>query len=198
MNIDLASGDGYSYYANGNAAVLGTNWDDQKVRLYVSNVENLKGTQQADRLLGDAGRNILDGQSGNDLLQGNAGSDTYIFGRGAGQDYVYDYDSTTGNLDTIQFNGDVASDQLWFSRSGDDLMVQILGTADSVCIGNWYSGTTYQIETFQASDGKVLSSNKVDVLVQAMASFSPPAVGQITLSNNDRQALSPVMLASWQ
>jgi hypothetical protein len=38
----------------------------------------------------------------------------------------------------------------------------------------------------------------VQNLVQAMASFSPPAMGQTTLPQDYRDSLAPVLAANWQ
>jgi hypothetical protein len=38
---------------------------------------------------------------------------------------------------------------------------------------------------------------QVDLLVNAMAAFAPPAVGQTTLSATYQSALNPVIAASW-
>jgi hypothetical protein len=44
----------------------------------------------------------------------------------------------------------------------------------------------------------MLMQNKVDQLVEAMAQFTPPAVGETTLSAEYQKTLAPVIAASWQ
>ncbi|NLD51105.1 MAG: calcium-binding protein, partial [Clostridiaceae bacterium] len=61
----------------------------------------LYGEDGADQLYGGDGNDELNGGAGNDRLQGGYGNDTYIFNVGSGQDVIYDYDSTSGNVDTI-------------------------------------------------------------------------------------------------
>ncbi|WP_324256086.1 calcium-binding protein, partial [Niveibacterium sp. 24ML] len=46
-----------------------------------------------DFVSGNDGADTLDGGAGNDYLSGGAGADTYVFGKGSGQDTVYNYDS---------------------------------------------------------------------------------------------------------
>ena len=53
-------------------------------------IENLKGSDFADILAGDAGDNDLTGGAGNDTLKGASGDDSYVFGRGDGQDIIDD------------------------------------------------------------------------------------------------------------
>jgi len=45
---------------------------------------------------------MLEGGAGYDTMQGGAGNDAYIFGRGYGQDAVFDYDTTAGNIDKVR------------------------------------------------------------------------------------------------
>ncbi|MEX8195412.1 calcium-binding protein, partial [Comamonas guangdongensis] len=151
-----------------------------------------------DTLYGGLGNDTLDGGAGNDTLYGESGNDTYYFSRGFGVDTVYDYDTTTGNKDVAQFAADIASDQLWFRRNGINLEVSVIGSTDKMTISSWYSGTSYQIEQFRAGDGKNLSNTQVQVLVEAMASFSPPAAGQSVLSPDYKNSLDAVISASWK
>lgn len=74
-------------------------------------IENLRGSNYADKLYGDAGANKISGLSGVDTLAGRAGTDT-LYG-GAGADYFvfaknYDADRVadfTNNVDTLRFSG---------------------------------------------------------------------------------------------
>ncbi|WP_374467957.1 calcium-binding protein, partial [Ferrovibrio sp.] len=70
-------------------------------------------------------------------------------------------------------------------------------TTDVVTIDDWYVGATHQIEQFRTNDGKVLSNDNVDNLVNAMATFSAPAAGQTTLPAAYQGDLLPVIAANW-
>jgi len=61
-----------------------------------------------------------------------------------------------------------------------------------------YLGSQYHLEQFKTSDGKTWLSSKVKNLVNAMASFTPPAAGQTTLPQNYATALEPVITANWR
>lgn len=63
---------------------------------------------------------------------------------------------------------------------------------------SWYSGSAYHVEQFKTADNHTLLATKVEVLVQAMAAFSPPAAGQTTLPPAYQTALAPVIAANWQ
>ncbi|MFM0074597.1 DUF3060 domain-containing protein [Paraburkholderia sediminicola] len=90
-----------------------------------------------------------------------------------------------------------SSDQLWFSRSGNDLLVSVIGTSSQIDITGWYNGSSQAVQSFDAADGKVLTSNDVNALVSAMAAFSPPAAGSITLPESYQNQLQPVIAANW-
>jgi hypothetical protein len=153
------------------------------------------GTNGDDTLNGTTGADILIGGLGNDCLSDTCGgNDTYHFGRGCGQDTVYD---PIGFGDTAQFGAGIASDQLWFRHAGNNLEVSIIGASDKMTIQDWYSGSSYHLEQFKTSDNKVLLDTQVEALVQAMASFTPPASGQTTLPPNYQTTLAPVIAANW-
>ena len=107
-------------------------------------------------------------------------------------------DATAGNADVALFGSDIATDQLWFRQSGNNLEVSVIGTSDKFTLNNWYLGNQYHVEQFRTSDGRLLSDSNVQNLVQAMASFSPPPAGQTTLPANYQSSLSSVIAANWQ
>jgi hypothetical protein len=72
-----------------------------------------------------------------------------------------------------------------------------IGSTEGVSITNWYASSFQQIECFRSADGKVLLNANVDALVNAMAAFSPPSLGQTSLSDNYLSVLNPVIAASW-
>jgi Ca2+-binding RTX toxin-like protein len=158
----------------------------------------LIGNSQANKLSGGSGNDILDGRAGNDQLAGGTGNDTYLLGRGDGHDAIVEDDSTVGNFDIAAFGSGITADQLWFAKKGNDLQVTVIGTDDVFSISGWYKGASHHVEEFTTSDGKVLLDSQVQNLVNAMASFSPPAQGQTTLPSNYQNALGGVLAANWQ
>ncbi|NGZ05688.1 MAG: calcium-binding protein [Magnetococcales bacterium] len=149
------------------------------------------GNSLGNRMVGNRGSNVLNGRSGNDLLIGQAGNDQYVFARGDDRDTIKDWDSTQGNVDLLRFTN-VNQTNLWFSRRndedtyGDDLLIQVMGTTDSILIENWFQSATttrpirrdYQIERIQTADGMTLYNTDVERLVQAMATFGIPSATQ--------------------
>ena len=158
----------------------------------------LDGGEGNDSIWGNAGNDTLSGGLGNDYLSGDAGDDSYLFNLGDGNDTISDYDNTSGNIDTAFFGVGIAADQVWLQQVGNNLEVSIIGRNDKLVINNWYLGNSYHVERFRTSDGLTLRDDRVQNLVQAMASFSPPATGQTTLPSNYQSSLASVIAANWQ
>ena len=75
--------------------------------------------------------------------------------------------------------------------------MSIIGTADRFTLSNWYLGNQYHVEQFKTSDGKTLLDSQVQNLVDAMAGYAPPALGQTVLLVGVASALEPVFAANW-
>jgi len=131
-----------------------------------SGTDTISGLAGDDQIFGDAGNDTIEGGSGNDAVNGGAGNDVYLFGRGDGQDTLYDYDSTSGNVDTIQFGADITPDDIRVSASGRNLKLSIAGTTDSITIQNWYDSAATRIEQIQFLNGT--SWSVTDVLSRAV------------------------------
>ncbi|MNR04238.1 Bifunctional hemolysin/adenylate cyclase precursor [compost metagenome] len=157
-----------------------------------------KGNESGNILRGNVADNVLGGVAGNDTLQGGAGNDTYLFGRGDGIDRILENDATPGNSDLALFGEDISQEQLWFRRASNHLEVSIIGSSDKLMVQNWYLGEQYRVERFQIAEGNALLDSQVQNLVDAMASFAPPAAGQTLLSDSQRSALESVIAANWQ
>ena len=104
----------------------------------------LLGLGGDDSLYGYRGDDDLDGGAGNDFLAGGQGADRYI--RSAGLDVVSD----DGGVDTLAM-GAVTLSQLFFERSGYDLVVKIDGVA-AIRIDDQFTERG-QIETLTFSGG---------------------------------------------
>ncbi|WP_311223096.1 MULTISPECIES: calcium-binding protein [unclassified Acidovorax] len=185
VNLEGSSADDTLSGLTGNDHLYGRAGSDQ-----------LSGGQGDDRLFGGAGNDTLKGGEGRDDLYGGDGDDTYLFGRGDGQDTIFDHSDAAGS-DALSFGSEISADQLWFRRVGASLEVSIIGTSDASTITNWYDGAEYQLEQFRTSDGRTLASTQVEALVSAMASFAPLPAGQTTLTPEYRNELSNVIATNW-
>ena len=158
--------------------------------------QRLTGTDGADVIRTGSGDEHIDGGGGDDVLYGGEGDDTYEFsGRAFGRDRVSD----AGGEDTLEFSG-ASWDGLWFSRTGDDLLVELMGSESEVTVEGWWSGSapdsTRQVESIVAGD-HTLAASAVQRLVQAMAGMDAPASGQVSLTATQREQMSGA-LAAWQ
>ena len=145
--------------------------------------DTISGTDSNDTLYGLAGNDMLSGKNGNDtliggagndILDGGAGDDTYIFGRGYDQDTISDAQGeNTLHITQADY------DNLWFEREGNNLKVSILGTEDSMTVNSWYSNKDARLFQIQ-TDTKTIGTADIELLVQAMSSFSQPDTGAIS------------------
>ena len=156
-------------YATGNeAAVDGKAGDDTMYGGTGNDV--LYGGDGNDSISGGAGDDRLYGGDGNDTLLGGAGSDTYGFYRGAGNDIVTET-GISGDADTIRFNDIASKDELDVARDGDNLIISITDTGDTLTLTNWFTqdGTNnYKIEQFELSNGTILSAAEIEAMIQVL------------------------------
>jgi Ca2+-binding RTX toxin-like protein len=127
----------------------------------------INGGAGNDTLFGDNGNDILDGGIGNDSLLGGEGNDLYLFGRGSGQDTVYNRDTASGKVDVVQFAADIASTDVIISNTENNLVLSIKGTTDKLTINGYFQNdgaNTYRVEEIRFSDGTVWNVDTVKAL----------------------------------
>jgi VCBS repeat-containing protein len=137
--------------------------------------DTLEGNLGNDTLLGGAGDDVLRGGDGNDVHIGGAGNDAlrdgfgndvYVFKRGDGQDSLYDYDSTLGNIDTIRFDASISAADVEISRTTISLNLNIRGTNDGITVAHWFdSGDANKIERIEFADGTVWTPDYVAAML---------------------------------
>ncbi len=165
---DLLRGDGgrdYLYGEAGNDTLEGGADDDILYGGDGSDV--LRGDGGNDTLYGGEGSDIIIGGYGDDNLQGQGGNDIYRFSRGDGQDSVYDYDTTAGNKDVIELGAGISTSDVRITRSGDYMILNILGSTDKVTVSNYFyndGDSAYLVEEIRFADGTVWDLNKVKEL----------------------------------
>jgi Ca2+-binding RTX toxin-like protein len=116
-----------------------------------------------------AGRDIVFGGTDHDQYgySGSNGNDVFKFGRGYEQDTVTDYDATSGNLDTILLNDDVAPADVTIRRVDDNLVLSINGTDDTLTVNNWFADEsgTWQVEQIRFADGTLWNALDIKQMV---------------------------------
>jgi Ca2+-binding RTX toxin-like protein len=115
-------------------------------------VENLQTFGATSTATGNALNNILrggtvDGKAGDDTLSGIR----YIFGLGYGHDTITDINNSAAN-NVVQFLAGVSPDQIQWQRSGNDLLISINGTTDTLSIPSFYTVAFNQGDYFLSSN----------------------------------------------
>ncbi|MGY3448401.1 calcium-binding protein [Bradyrhizobium sp. USDA 4353] len=99
---------------------------------------------------------------GSHYLNGLAGNDTYVFGRGYGHQTI---DITSGGLlfpsdATLQFGDDVTVADLTWSKVGQDLVIKIAGSNDSLTVLNQFgvANQSSPVQRFSFADGTTIDA----------------------------------------
>lgn len=142
---------------------------------------------------GGDGNDTLFGGAGDDFMIGGEGDDVYQFARNGGTDVIQEFD---GRGSVVLADG-LAPEELWFFRDGADLELRIDGTSDVITITRWFMSENRQLQSFKTEDGFTLESSKVQMLVNAMATFDPPSGGALAVNEMDRLAVAPTIAAAW-
>jgi trimeric autotransporter adhesin len=186
--IDTINGDDGNDYLNGGAerdVISGGNGDDL-IEGGDGN-DNLSGGAGDDILFSDAGDDVLtggvgidqmDSGEGNDLMAGGSGSDVYAFVDNFGVDEIFESDTVVGatNQDEVRFFS-ASYDTLWFSQNGTDLVIDQVGTNNSLTVLGWFNSPSAQIEVFyDDATGHQLNASSVANLVSTMAGFAPQVI----------------------
>ncbi|WP_344805407.1 calcium-binding protein, partial [Allohahella marinimesophila] len=138
---------------------------------------------------------VLNGGRGDDTLTGGYYEDIYTFSQGDGEDVILD-NGYYAYKDKIEFADSTQSDDLWFNRESDDLLIHY-GDNDSIRVSSWYESNYFKIETIVTQDGQI-SSAGVETLVNAMASFNADDAGNINLTAVEQEQMNTLIAANWQ
>ncbi len=108
----------------------------------------------------------------------------------------YNYDTDASSRDVLDGQG-LASQDLWFTRSGNTLVVDVVGSDDQVRVSNWFGSSHYQLDEVRAGDAALYNA-QVEQLVNAMAAFDVPSGVGAVVPQNVQDDLAPALAVSWQ
>ena len=154
------SGEGIDIVQASVTYTLGANVEN----LILTGSSNINGTGNSlnNVIIGNSGNNMLDGRAGNDTMEGGLGDDTYLYGSGSGNDTIVSYEGTGGNgNDTVQVGAGLTSSSLKFQQSGQNLIVQIQASGETLTFTNWFNGANYQVDRFLFADNSTLTATQV-------------------------------------
>ncbi len=153
--------------------------------------DTLYGGDGNDTLSGGDGNDVLEGGVGNDTLYGGNSNDTYVFGRGDGQDSIQSkYDSSTSKLNVLQLKDGISSGDVTTTRSGENLVIGIAGTTDTVTVSAFFynsgspSNNYNPLQQIRFADGTAWSLADIDNKVKGL----PMSSASARTANTDRQA----------
>ena len=219
--IDLIYGnDGNDILYGGDDALNITN-EIGAVQLIEGGAGNdlLLGSESGNRIIGGLGSDFIVSGSGNDILEGGDDeTDFYIFDSDFGQDIVIE-DPARQRLDELVF-ANVSTSSLWFQQDGQDLIISVIGTENTVRVVDFARirihvdeegetlrivdeayATHIPIEGFSVKTF-VLSFADILQLIESMASAEPPANKQsspvLLMQSSLPDILVKKMKASWK
>jgi len=169
---DLVSG------GAGNDTVRGGSEDDQLGgdagvdQLYGdAGNDELAGGTGDDTLYGGDGDDTLLGETGNDQLNGEAGNDTYGFDLTSGADTIVDA-LGTNRIQIMQ----ASIDQIWITRSGNDLRIGIIGGTATITVSGYYAVGGSRIREIAVGSHSLFLAHAEPLIAEMTAEFaSAPA-----------------------
>ncbi|WP_185966605.1 S8 family serine peptidase, partial [Methylosinus sporium] len=168
--IDLRGGTSNSLI-NGKAVTLngdlakGFGGDGNDVLIANAFGNELDGGRGNDQLFGGVGNDTLDGGQGNDILTGGGGYDTYEFDAKGGQDVIVNGVATNaGPSGELAMGGGVSLFDLRFMRSGNDLVITVIGAESRVAVRDWFAGAYAQLTKLTFSDGSQIGASAIAAL----------------------------------
>jgi len=195
-NDQLKGGQGNDqlYGDAGEDTLIGSAGND-RLRGGVGN-DKLQGGHGKDRLYGGAGNDVLKGNQGDDYLIGGQGNDSYQFSRGDGRDTINNFSNIADEKDQLLLGEGIAKNDLWLTRKGEDLVIDLSGSKDQIRVDNWFVSEAHQVDKIRVGNDVLLSS-KVGTLISAMAGFDNPAAGNMELSSKIKQEIAPSIVVAW-
>lgn len=138
--------------------------------------DRIFGGSGDDVLSGDQGRNFIAGGDGNDRLisigggdrlDGGIGDDTFVIATLNGKVRIQD----ALGIDTLDLEAIAATDDIRFTRRGDNLLMSIADTKGQITITDWFSEPEGRVERFKFSDDVILLEQDVLNLIQHRVSM---------------------------
>ncbi|WCM18705.1 hypothetical protein NDK50_14810 [Paraburkholderia bryophila] len=204
ISVDLAAG---------TAKAQGASIADKLIGIVDVDVEGdhdtISAGSVANAQLSSGGSNntLIAGTGGGDQLDDSGhGYDYFVVGNGDGavkiSNSYYEVTAAPPLTDELDFGSGISDSDLWFSKSGYDLVIDLMGTNTSVDLTNWFGGlyNTPGDPLAKITAGGLSITSQVSQLVQAMATYSADNPGFVAASATHMPAdtaLQNMIAASW-
>ncbi|MHA3105222.1 calcium-binding protein, partial [Acinetobacter sp. ANC 3791] len=152
-----------NYFINQIKFSDGTIWDESYIQSKI-----IIATMGDDIIKGYDSNDIISGLEGNDYLEGGLGNDTYVFGLNFGHDTIYNYSTSSNDLDTIQFIDGFTQADFIFRHIDNDLVIRTLDGENTVTIRGYFIEDLedrFKIDQIKFSDNTILDIDAVKALV---------------------------------
>ena len=137
------------------------------------------GDAAASTFIGGAGADVFRGRGGNDVLLGGAGGDTYTFMVGDGNDTITDIGF--GETDILSLLG-VAQGEATLTRAGNDLLVGLIGSGETIRVTDHFLGGARGLETIQFTGGITFDRQQILDQVAGAAPDASPKVANALIN----------------
>ncbi len=172
----VANGSSETIWLIGNAdtaTVAGTGNTANIASGYTDETVNIKGTGVSVFDESAGGNTFVFGggstAAGGSIIDGE-GLENYEFLSNFGQDSIF-ANGENISASTITFGAGVTSQNLWFQQVGNDLLIRLIGTNETVTISSWFYTANAQVKDIALATGGTLLAAQVQGLAAFMASY---------------------------
>jgi Ca2+-binding RTX toxin-like protein len=152
----------------------GTVWSHQQLSDAVKTFTWTGSSTNATLVGNDYGSNIFQLGGGSEVASGGQRNNVYQVSATTGQAAI-NLSSVATSKNELDFLGGITDENLWFTQSGSDLKIDLLGTNTSVTVDGWFSGASAEMQEIIAGGLKI--DSQISQLVQAMATYSANNAG---------------------
>ena len=107
--------------------------------------------------------------AGSALIYGGSGADTYVIGHG--QATIVNGVAANAGPSGVLKDALGGAGTLWFTRSGNDLVIQTLGSTTSDTIKTWFANSYSQLLSVTTQDGATIGTSQITALANAMTAY---------------------------
>jgi len=132
--------------------------------------DKITGNSATDTLTAAGSSDTLVAGTGGGTLIASGSGDFMSFGTTAGSVAIINGTSAnTTASNELDFGSGLTDEKLWLKQSGNNLVIELLGTSTAVTVRGWFAHTYNQLGSITA--GGLTLDTKVSQLVQAMATY---------------------------